>query len=293
MPPVEEGQFIPAQTVEGESGATPETQEIDPSAKAPDQSQDTEPVKVDNGDNKPQASEPQRRRPNPSEFYEIRNLKRAMAEQKRQMDEMMARLQKSVQDPAEPHVGPFNKDEFFENPDKVLSAREKMLLKRIEELDGRFNTWEQRQSVSERSKVEQEALEILFPKTAGQEEMSLEERIGEDRDRFDKINRILMADEGALEEYSVKNPRKAAAIVLALLAKEGKNPLIMPKKVMGGKANGSPASGAPKPSSLEQKMSELKRLSEEAANNPELRHDETHRSRRDQLIRDIERLSKE
>ncbi len=43
----------------------------------------------------------------------------------------------------------------------------------------------------------------------------------------------------------------------------------------------------------DQKRAELKRLSEEASRNEDLRFDEKHKSRRDELIRELERLEKE
>jgi hypothetical protein len=289
-----EVEIISAPPVESPA-AEPATQATDPVSQENEQPQETGKALVESPDNKPQVTETQRRRP--SDYYRererIRRLEETLTQQSKRMEEMTSLLKdfkKPESSPAD--EGKFDPNEFWKNPNKVLSAREQRLLKEVEALKAEVSQWKTSQTQSEQAKHEREALELLFPKSSPDSEETLAERADVDPDRAERIYQVMKKYK--LQGMIDSQPREAAQLILELLEKDKpKAPTVIPKKLMGGTAKGTPAVGGAKLSSMEEKRAELRRLSEEASNNPELRFDENHRTRREQLIRDLERLGKE
>ena len=135
----------------------------------------------------------------------------------------------------------------------------------------------------------QEALELLFPKAGEADESDWRERADRDKDRANKIWAIVKKYD--LAEQADRKPKETAALILSLLNTSSPNPTVLPKKLMGGSAKGTPPSTGK--SSKELKYAELKKLSQEASDNPSLRNDAKHKDRRMQLISELERLEEE
>lgn len=284
-----EDEVITAPQEEGVGTETP-SQETPLEKSAEPQVPVTDKVEVSKPENQVQTVS----RPRPSEFYGFRkkigSLEETLRQQNQTMQEMAAYI-KSLKSPDAVQDSKFDKDVFFTDPEQILSAREKALRDEIESLRNEIGSFKERQSVSERAKSEQEALEQLFPKTSPESEETLEERMENQQERVDKLMRLLKS-KPALDMLFKLDPKEAVALITERLdgQVQPKSPTVLPKKLMGGaKSGGVSQSTNPK----DQKRAELKRLMDEMSRNEELRFDEKHKERRENLIRDLERLEKE
>ena len=240
--------------------------------------------KVDANDNATQAPETQRDKPKVSDFYrdrkEIKSLKDSLAAQNRQIEEMSAYLKQLQKSPDVPANGQFNND-FFTDPKKHLEALKAEII----------SQWEARESQMEQTRTMQEALELLLPKSSADAEESFEERIAKNPDRADKIDKMLKST--PLGKFFDIDPKGAAELMLMKLndSKPQSSPAVIKKSLMGGTARGNPGMGGPKQTALQDKQAELRRLESEASNNVNLRFDEKHKERREQIRSEIVKLA--
>lgn len=255
--------------------------------------QKTEQPRVEGQADKPQVTEPPRAKP--SDFYRererVRRLEDAYKSQSQQMQEMAALLKKLQPPEATETNGKFDWEEFLKNPENVLTARENRFLDHIQKLETRFSNWEKSTTQESQARSSREALEILFPKAGEEDKSELEDRV-ESNPRKERIDQMLKIP--FISRMWDESPQEAAEFILFKLSSEKPaSPTVIKKTVMGGTARGGPGMGKSTQSPIEEKRAELKRLSDEADKNEDLRFDEKHKARRDQLIREIERLSKE
>lgn len=287
MPPEEEVLTAPP-----EQGVVEETtsKETLPPAKADETPQTPAVAQVEDDKPKPQVEAVQRAKP--SDFHRFRQKINSLEEMVKSQNQLMQEFLASVKNQKSPETAApseFDKDKFFTDPKTVLSAREKVLLDKIEALDTRIKSFEEGNQKSAAQKQEQEALEKLFPNQDGQN-LSLEERMESQAERMDKLNKLLKSMPVLDKAFSFDPMGSINLILEKLDAEPAKNPTVLPKKLMGGAKGGSgaPSNLSPK----EQKLAELRRMSKEMEVNEELRFDEKHVARRTQLMDEIAKLER-
>ena len=273
---------VAAPPVEGVEVA-PSSQPAEPEAKAPVQTEETGADKVESVENPPQA-EPDRRRP--SDFVRQRNrIRRLEAE-----IEAMKTSQKPKEEKKPDSVDyKFDPDAFWQKPDEELTKREKRILSEVETLRQELYALKEGKHWEERSKSEQEAFEIMFPKTSTDIEELWEDRADKNPERAKKLFSILNTP--AMKAMIAADPKEAAEFALAKLDKmESKkpDPTLLKKTAMGGTASAG-GGGASKMSILQSKMAELKKMSK-AAEDETVRNDPKHQERRSTLMKEIEAL---
>lgn len=253
---------------------------------------------VDENVNKPQAPAPQRVKV--SEVYrereKIRRLQEAYETQSKKLDEVTSLL-KELKNPQKPEavVSKFDLDKFVADPDAVLNEREQRaqakLLSEINSLREELNGIKGAKDISEKEQRKQEALEALFPKTSPEAQETLEERINANPERSEKIMKMLQS---GMEKFAAIDPKQTVELILLKLGAEKPqaSPKVIPKSLMGGTPRGSQTPGKTG-SSIDDLVSQLKKLSAEADANPNLRHDEKFQEKRTLLMKEADRLAKE
>ena len=279
-------------TAPQEEGVVPESTSkvTPPEAQASEEPQVPAIEKVELDKPEPQVQAAPRARP--SDFYGFRKEMRQLKETLSKRDQVIEEMAAYIKGQRSPETAPkkFDKDEFFTDPETVLSAREKAFEEKIEKLNAEIRSMKESNVMSARQKSEQEALEKLFPKTDGSPD-SLEERMESQSERVEKLMKLLKT-KPVLDMAFKLDPMGSIELILEKLdAEPVKDPKVLPKKLMGGlKGGGGPGSQlTPK----EQKMSELRRLQKEEDSNPELRFDEERRAKKEILRKEIEKLLKE
>jgi hypothetical protein len=276
-----------------EQGSEIETpaQATQPGVETPVEPQQTGNDQVETVEQQPQAKEPQRGKA--SDFYrerkrvrELEDAVRELTEWKRQAAESLTQKFNKPESPAKPKYSP---DDFYSKGHEIVSELESKYEQKIRELEEKIMTREQTEQTAKMESSKQEALELLFPKAGEADESDWRERADRDKDRANKIWAIVKKYD--LAEQADRKPKETAALILSLLNTSSPNPTVLPKKLMGGSAKGTPPSTGK--SSKELKYAELKKLSQEASDNPSLRNDAKHKDRRMQLISELERLEEE
>lgn len=281
----------------GDAGFESPSIETPPQAQAPAEPQSTDVApEVERNDNVPQATDAQRVKP--SGFYRererVRKLEEAYKAQSHKMEEM-ANLLREIRNP-KPDVSAIQKitaEELLNDPEKVLSSREERLLKEFNSMKEEISQLKNQGVQAESMKAEREALEMLFPKSSPDADESLEQRL-DNPERRELLEKVLKANP-SLDRLMRIDPKGAAEFVLDKLnkSKPQSSPNVIPKSLMGSTARGNPTGGAKQGLTLEDKMSELKKLSAEIENSPALRFDAKHKERRDKLRSEIDGLMKE
>ena len=290
-----ETETISPEVQAGAGVETPSKEETPPTAQAAVEPQTETPNQVEVKDKEPQVVEPQRIRP--SDKYKERERMRRLEETNqslaRKMDEMTNFLKELKNPkPADSTVAKLTAKELLADPEKHLSAREQRFINEINALRNEFSELKNKEVVTTKSKQEREALEMLFPKASPDSNESLEDRM-ENSERRDFLESFFKANP-ALDRLMTIDPKSAAELTLLKLSqvKPPASPKAINKSLMGNMARGNPSGGAKQKTSVEDLMSELKKLSQEADSHPELRRDDAHFKRRSELIREIENLAK-
>ena len=116
------------------AGVEPPLTEIQTPAQAVTEPQPTDTVVVENGNNQPQVTDPQRKKP--SDFYREREKFRRLEETQRltqqRLDEIAEFLKPKPENQSDQ---PFNKDQFFLDPENFLKSREQKLRDEISKLN--------------------------------------------------------------------------------------------------------------------------------------------------------------
>lgn len=277
-------------------GNVPEStsQEAQAPAQAVPETQPTTDTKVERVDNKPQAVETQRAKP--SDFYRererVRRLEQSLQTQSQRMEEMVS-LIRELKNP-NPDVSNIKKltaEELLNDPEKAFQMREQRYYADLNALKEEISQLKNKESVTERTKMEREALEMLFPKSSPDANESLEQRL-RNAERVELIESILQANPD-LDAFSKVNPKAAAKYLLVELNQQRpqSSPNAIPKTLMGAVQRGSP--GAGRKVSAEDAMTDYKKMAKEMELKPELRFNKEHKAKRDQLLADAERLAKE
>ena len=193
MPEIE---TIPAPPVEGEVPQGGATQAAEPGAQVPVQSQEPAPVKVETGEPKPSSSLETRK---PSEFYKDRDRYKRRVDSLEQMikdlqNQISSNSTKTVSK-AEPRKIEFDADKFFANPSEVIGqilesekkawreeVRKELLEKEIPGLLSKSN------QESEMARRQQDAMELIFPKSGPEDKSSLTARRDSDPERAQKLD---------------------------------------------------------------------------------------------------------
>lgn len=255
-------------------------------------------TQVESDVNTTQAPVPQRVRV--SDVYrereKVRRLQESFDSQSKKLDEVTSLL-RELKTPKQPEgtVSKFDLDKFVADPDGVLSEREQRaqakLLTEISSLREELNGMKGEKQKTESEQRRQEALEMLFPKTSPDSQETLQELIDKNPERSEKIMKILQS---GLDKFAAIDPKQTAELVLLKLGAEKPltSPKVIPKSLMGGQAKGNPAPGKTS-SSLDDLVSQLKKLSAEVDANPKLRHDEKFQEKRAFLLKEADRLAKE
>lgn len=239
----------------------------------------------------PQEQESSRRRP--SDYYRERQWKRRLEDTvtslAQRQEELLSFLKEQKAPSGDPQKsGKFDLEKFFSDPQTVLTELEKALLAEIDKVRSEVQGWKAEQSKSQAVRVQQEALELLFPKSKDGE--SLEVRVNKDPERTERILEILK-EPGVIQLFE-SNPQRAVRFILAE-AGEGVNPkpTVLPKKLMGGVAKGNPTPGGGKKAMTEEDLrSELRKLRDEADKSPQVRFDPEWRKKKETIMRDLERV---
>jgi len=281
------------QSVEGVSGQTPESQVAVPETQVSEQSQSAESVAVDSGQQ--EASSQTAERPRPSDFYrdrrEMRQLKTALNDSQRQIQELASYI-KSQQTPSvvQPVAKEPDADAYWSDPvgytQKIRDQIREELRKEISESIPK--TWEQMQVQDQRRRNEQDALELIFPKSANSNE-ALEDRIARDSAKAERIQRILV--DTKLDILSREHPMEAARLALQLYDAEAKetqkkntNPNVIKKALVGGVPSGNPNNGGKlKMATIEEIKTEIGKMDKQLEVNPNLRFDDAFKQRKEQI----------
>lgn len=291
-----EEETLTAPVVEGAGPESPST-ETQPEAQVPAETQPTAVPQVERNDNPPQAVETQRVKP--SAYYRERERVRRLEEDSRRKSQEIEELRtyvREIKNLAKPEVSAIQKltaEELLNDPEKALQMREQRYYSEINALKQELSQLKNKEAVTKRTKMEREALEMLFPKSSPDADEPLEDRL-KNEDRVEMIDRVLKANP-SLDRLSRIDPKGAAEFVLEKLSKQKPqtSPNAIPKSLMGSTARGNPSGGAKTRVSVDDVMADLKKLSKEMELNPSLRFDKDHKAKREQLIAEAERLAKE
>lgn len=281
---------LPAESAVVET-TSPETL---PVAQAPVEPQPAVSAPVESVSNEPQVPEAPRRKP--SDYYRERQRIRTMEDTittLSQRQEELLSLIKKEKEPGAPADGKFDPNVFFQDPEKVLTSREQRLLNEINSLREEFRGQKEQQVAEQKNQKSLEALEKLFPKSSPESKETLQERVQRDPERADRIRTFLK--ESGLDEFSKVNPDLAVEIALQKLAEKPAtpNPTVLKKTMMGGVGTGNPSGGGKAGPNEDSLRAELRKLSDLAAADPNLRRDPKHVERKGQVMEQLERLMKE
>lgn len=269
---------VPAETGSQETQATPQG--------APESQENGQPQ--GRGDGQQPSSNGETRKP--SEFYKERQKDKKWRES---VEGFMSEIKEQIKalGTKTPAVSPqptqepkFNYQRFWNTPDQVLeevlSAREKELIQSVKK-DIMENELPRVMQESERRREsvqgQQEALELMFPKSNMDDKRTLENRVQDDPQRSQRIEQILV--DYKLDVLATTHPRDAANIVLKLLNAERplaapKNPNAINKKLTGSTATGSPvAAGGKQMPTLAEIKAQREILASQVDKNPDLRYD--------------------
>lgn len=266
---------VSTQTVESK-GSEAVSQETQPSQKA-------ETVEVENSP----ASQTSQvdRRPPPSTFYEVRQLKK-------QIKQMMDLITKSNQtpknqDPVKPAYDPkeieIEQDKLLKDPIPYIRERDEKLLKRAKEellkelreneIPTFYNQLKSKETYETKAR---EAWKLIFPNLDLNSENSLEEIQTKDSNRFNAIQAIW--DEWGMEHVFQNDPLKAAKKTLEIFEsknKEARINLLAPSKAaMGSSTSGSPIGGQKPEPSLDDLKKVKEKLEKQVTEDPSLWKDE-------------------
>lgn len=290
-PPVVEG--LPQGSGSQESASVPQ-------GTSP--AQETTSVPVENGEQ--HTSSPGGTRLQPSEHWSVREVRRdqkaladTIAQMQRSQQEFMQQMQQQFTAPPKRQESQFDTNKFWTNPDEIFSERDKRLQedwdrKQKEFLDKtlpeRLGQFEKKR---ETERQEQEALELIFPKSPDNPNEPFESR--RDKDPFRK-NAMLEI----FAEYGLDNvePKKAANLAMKIYKAEyepkQRNPNAPSKSQMASTASGMPVGGpsVPTPQSINE---ELAKMNAAVGANPALFRDEKFMAQWDALRNQGEKLIKE
>lgn len=254
------------------------------------------PVVDGNVNNQPQVTETQRRKV--SDYYKererIRKIEQANRDLTQKYDEL-SNLYKELKTP-KPAVSEARRltaEALLNDPEKELSLRDERLLSEINALKEQFNQVANNRAETEKQLEQQEALELLFPKTSPDADETLEERITNE-ERKELLMKIHKANPG-LDRLMTIAPLEAAKLTLVMLGNQRpvSSPNTINKSLMGKTNTGNPSAGAKQKVAAEDLMSELRKLTKEATDKKELRFNKDHMKRRADLMKEIEKLAKE
>ena len=260
--------------------------ETSPATQVVEKPQETTNSQVETVVNKPQVQDPQRNRP--SNYYRERERIRKLESEIASIREEQARFKQSSETskPKPEGTKPLTVDELLANPDGVFKSRDERLMQEFNNLRQEISMLKDQKVNQEKDKNEREALEMLFPKSSPDADEPLEQRI-ENEERKEALEKLFRENPG-LDRLMRIAPKEAAELALLKLQppKPLTSPKVIDKKLMGGTARGNP--GQSRIVTLEDKMSELKKLKEEMNQKTELRFNPEHKSKRDSLMREID-----
>lgn len=221
----------------------------------------------------------------------IRRLEETINLQNKRMEELISSFKSKDTAASEPEK--FDPKAFFDNPEAILTARERKLLNEIGSLRQEVSDWKVNQEAEQKNRKSLEALEKLFPKSSPDSNESLAQRVNRDPERAERIKEFL--EETGLDQFSLINPDLAVEIAMHKLGERQQtpNPTVLKKTAMGGVSTGNPGMGSKTRSTLDDYRSELKKLSDEAEKNPNLRFDDKFKTKRAEVIKGLERLMEE
>lgn len=237
----------------------------------------------------------------PSDYYRERDKYRRRVETlESTVNELRQMLSKpKTAAPSAPQVPEWlNLEQFWKDPTSILlRLKQEAKEEAIKEYESKFpEKIKEFEATKEHERNEQEALELLFPKTSPNSKETLSQRVAKDKARMEKIMEIM--DTHKLDEFSKTHPIEAARLVVSLYEQEKAkarpaNPNVLPKKLVGGAATGSPSTGGKTMATLNEVRVEREKLEKELENNPDLRYDPTFKQRWDSVKSQYSKLSQE
>lgn len=266
--------------------ANPVVTESLETAQAASESQSAAPAQVENGNNQPQTREA----PKP----DYQGLYKADRKRIRRLEETINQLQKSIEERSpRPDVlknEPLDHSLINQDVDKYLSIREQRTLQPYEQRILALERALNEKANDEANRKSLGALEKLYPKSSPDSNESLEERVQRDPEYSERLQEFFSSE--AMKAMSVVDPDGAVDYAIWKLGlKVQTNPTVIKKSAMGGMGSGNPGMGGKVAVSENDLRSELKKLSEQADRNPELRMDEKFRKRKAEVMSEIERLA--
>lgn len=299
---MQEEETLTAPPVEGNGLESP-PQETPPEAQAPEEPQETDVPKVD-GTVQPASSNGETRKP--SEFYKERQLyKRKIENLESQISEVLKRLDSKQQPntvtPPTQRKHSFDEARLFAKPQEVINeilAEERKLM--AEEIKKEIlenyipKVYSETEKKRTFEKEQQEALELIFPKSGADDKRSVKQRMDADPERTAKVQEML--DETGIDLISEKSPLKAAKALLKFLDEKKetpKNPNVIKKALVGSTATGSPAGGGKKVATLNEIKAQLNALDVEVDKNPDIKYEPTFIQKKQALKSQLSALAKE
>lgn len=242
----------------------------------------------------------------PSEYYRDRQFKKEIESLKKIVSDLQSRPASTAVQPVSPASRTLSKIDpvkLWENPTQILSEvlaeHEKLMREEFKKelLEKDIpNVMNQTNQARESERNQQDALELIFPKSSADDKRTLVERVNADPKRRDQIQEML--NETGLEIVSQTDPVKAARTLMKLMEASKppvpKNPNAIKKTLVGSTATGSPSgAGDKKMATLQEIKSQLSVLDEQVGKNPDLRYEDSFIQKRTELKNQLSALAKE
>lgn len=270
--------------VEEANPSMPETSETTQVAQEP---QSAATPQVEGVDNKPQVTEPPRYEGLfRSERKRIRKLEETINQISQKNEELISYFKK---DTGVPQSKKFDPAAFFNDPESILTEREQRVLSEITALRSEITNLKEGGKLEEHNRKSLGALEKLYPKSSPDSNESLEERVQKDPEYSERLQEFFSSP--AMKAMSLADPDGAVEYAIWKLGiKPPTSPTVIKKSAMGGTGSGNPGMGGKVAASESDLRSELKKLSDQADKNPELRMDEKFKKRKGDVMQNLERL---
>ena len=293
----DEIQTLTPPSTEGISDGT-ESQETTPAPEGAEQPQTVEQAKVEAPEQP--TSNPPAARLRPSEYYEIRDLKKQIASIKTLLERQsspqpVAPTQPAAVEAFDPEkLSKKEAEKYWADPLRYTIEREKAIREEMQKSFEEKLTQFQNDLPNHLGKIEsekqfraqeREALAILFPESDKNNIGDVKDLLTQFPERAANINHVI--NKYGLGPALDANPRTVAPLINELLVREfGKgngNPAAPKKSQMSAVASGSPSGGGRGKPTLDELRAEKQKIEAQIAHNPTLRSDPAMRKRIEQL----------
>ncbi len=271
----------PAAGIEEVKTSVPEASE---NAQASQESQSATATQVETSDNQPQRQEPSRQ---PDYQGMLRQERKRIRRLEETINQISKRLEQPSPKPDALKNEPLDHSLINQDVDKYLSLREQRTLQPYEQRILSLERALEDKKAQEENQKSLGALEKLYPKSSPDSNETLEERVNRDPEYSERLKEFFNTP--GMKAMSEKDPEGAVEYAIYKLGiKPQPNPTVIKKSAMGGTGSGNPGGGKIAVSESDLR-SELKKMTDQADRNPELRKDEKFLKRKAEVMQNLER----